>query len=676
MKSERLLLMYEQTRKGFYRKYRRPGITDDEIRRKTQHMTPYQTAVREFQIRLDSEEPIIIPGDRFFFTRSRDGKCFAVQPGSRIANITADWELLIEQGLSGRINAAEQKLSDKDLSEESRDYLISTIEILNHVIAFSERYADAAEAGGDSVGAEMLRRVPKYPAKTFREALQSIFFMFSMLHIAAVTQLGLGRLDQVLNECYTRDLAEGRITREEAGELLAEFFLMLNRDADLYGIEQQGDDGESLMLGGCRRDGSSGINDLTLLFLECAYDVAMINPKINLRINSDTPDEILKAGIRLTGRGLGFPQYSNDEVVIPALVKFGYPLEDARDYTVAACWEFIVKDGCDIPNRMLMNLALAVDRAIRKALREGLSFDALLAGIKPEMRKLLPEMPLKVHNQPNPLFSALSGKCIERGRDLNFGGGSHYYFGALSCGSSTAADSLMAVKKYVYDEKRISAAELLDALENNFKGSEALQKLLKNAPKVGDNTPETNELLNLVYETYADVIEGVHNSGYGDGRIRPGTGSAMGYAWFTQKESENRLRATADGRRDGEYLSANLSPAPGVRAPGILSILQVYGKLNYNRLCNGGPITMEFAPAYFRNEEAVAKTILFLRAFVKAGCQQLQLNVLDRELLLDAQKHPELHRDLIVRVWGWSGYFVELDKIYQDQIIERTAYGA
>ncbi len=220
----------------------------------------------------------------------------------------------------------------------------------------------------------------------------------------------------------------------------------------------------------------------------------------------------------------------------------------------------------------------------------------------------------------------------------------------ISCGSSTAADSLMAVKKYVYDEKQISSAELLDALENNFKGHEALPELLKNAPKVGDNTHETNYFLNLVYENYADVIEEVQNSGYGDGRIRPGTGSAMGYAWFTQNESENRLRATADGRRDGEYLSANLSPAPGVRAPGILSILQVYGKLDYSRLCNGGPITMEFAPVYFRNEEVIAKTIIFLRAFVKSGCQQLQLNVLNREVLLDAQKHPEMHRDLIVRV--------------------------
>ena len=480
-------------------------------------------------------------------------------------------------------------------------------------------------------------------------------------------------MDQYLEPYYRRDLEAHRLTRAEAGELLAEFFIMVNRENDIYGMVQQGDDGESLMLGGCRRDGSSAINDLTLLILETSYDVSMINPKINLRVDSHTPEYILEAGIRLTGRGLGFPQYCNDEVVIPSLVKFGYPLEDARDYTVAACWEFVVKNGRDIPNNMAVNLALAADRAIRWALREHADFDALLEHIAPAIREQI-KMP-EPELLPNPLFSAFSGRCLERGRDLHAGGGDHLHFGCHGCGSSTAADSLAAVKKWVYDRKEVMPEALLRALETDFREDEALRKKMQDAPKTGNADPETDGYLKFIFDTFADELAKLGKNKYG-GRIRPGTGSAQSYVLLTRTDRKFRLGTTADGRRDGEFISSSLSPAPGVRANGIFSILKTYGTLDYDKLCNGGPITLEFSPAYFRSAEAREKTVNFLRAFVNSKCQQIQMNVLDRATLLDAQAHPERHRDLIVRVWGWSGYFVELSRDYQDQIIGRTAYGA
>ncbi|WP_288594388.1 pyruvate formate lyase family protein [uncultured Victivallis sp.] len=675
MMSERLHRMYELTRTHFYRKYRRAALTGAKLGRIAVGETPCQRAAKLFHTRLEAEEPVIIPGDRFFFTRSREGKYIEVQEGRGIENLTADWELLLTQGVSGRLDAVRRKLAEPEISGESVDFLTAAASMLEDVAAFAGRYAEAAEKSGDAEGAALLRKVPLQPAQTLYEALQSLFFLFSMFHLSGVTLQGLGRMDQYLEPFYTNGLRRGEFNREEAAELFAEFFMMLNRDCDLYSMVQQGDDGESLMLGGCRRDGSDGVNDLTLLLLEVAYDVSMINPKINLRIDSHTPVEILKAGVRLTRRGLGFPQYSNDEVVIPALVKFGYPLEEARDYTVAACWEFVIKDGRDIPNFCLVNLALAADRAIRTALRKNLSFEELLAELKPAIRAQLPPLPEKTVLLPNPLFSAFSGRCIERGLDLHQGGGSHYHFGTLGAGSSTAADSLAAVKKWVYEEQNIAPARLLTALEKNFQGEEELVKQLKDAPKTGDNTPESNMLLQRLFDDYADVLAEIPDNGLG-GRLRPGTGSASGYVVLTQTDCPLRVHATADGRRDGEFISSSLSPAPGVRVAGVLSILQTYGQLNYTRLCNGGPITLEFAPVYFRNSEAIEKTAEFLRAFVRSGCQQLQMNVLDRELLQEAQRHPEQHRDLIVRVWGWSGYFVELDKTFQDQIIGRQAYGA
>ena len=183
----------------------------------------------------------------------------------------------------------------------------------------------------------------------------------------------------------------------------------------------------------------------------------------------------------------------------------------------------------------------------------------------------------------------------------------------------------------------------------------------------------SNELLKKVYDKFADSVE-IISKKY-NLPIRPGSGSASMYAVYTQKDHLLRVHATANGRRDREYLSASLSPSPGVKAKGLLSIFKSFSKIDYSRICNGGPITVELSSTYFQNQATLMKTVQLLRAFVKSGCQQLQMNILDKAVLLDAQKHPENHKDLIVRVWGWSGYFVELDKVFQEQIIGRCTYG-
>ena len=676
MLSDRLQKMYEATRGGAYAKYKTTDFPQDEWRRKCAGLSQYRTHAEVFRAICRLEEPVILPGDRFFFTRTIRGKDWRPFSGHPVENLTADWEILLSQGIDGRIAAAEKKLRENAAAPECTDFLTAAIDMLNEAKRFSLRYAEAAERSGDAEGAALLRKVPAGPASTLREALQSVFFMFSMFHHSGVFLQGLGRMDQYLLPYYEADLRTGRLTREQAGELISEFFIMLNRENEIYGNVQRGDDGESVMLGGCRRDGSGACSDLTKLILECSYDVAMINPKINLRVDSNTPREILEAGVRLTGRGLGFPQYANDEIVIPALIRFGYTPEDARDYTVAACWEFVVKNGRDIPNLSVLNLALAADHAIRKALREHLSFEELLEQIKPEIRKMtgIGGRTTWDYFAPNPLFSAFSGLCIERGKDLQKGGGDHYHFGCLSAGSSTAADSLCAVKHFVYDTHEVAPERLLRALETNYRDDEELRLLMKTGPKTGDNDPESNRMLKKIFDDYCDVLEETRDNGLG-GRIRPGTGSAQFYALMTQRPGESfYLSATADGRKEGEYISSSLAPAPGVRSKGVLSVLQTYGSLDYNRLCNGGPITMEFSPAFFKTPDAVSRTVSFVRAFVRTGCQQIQMNVLDREVLLDAKAHPERHRDLIVRVWGWSGYFVELDPIFQNQIIGRQTF--
>ena len=670
----RISAMYEKVRNGSYRCCRTRNIPTEELEKIYLTKPPYSAVPEALDKLLNLETPVIIPGEKFQFIRTLAGK--AVPPpqvGRRVENLTPDWDVLLRDGLKKRRSIIRQQLKSPDLKPENINFLHAADRMLKSVCDFAEKYAAAAEKNALPDIAALLRKVPAQAPETMHEALQSIFFMFSIFHLTGCTLQGFGRMDQYLYPFYRNDLDSGRITREEAAGLLEEFFIVLNRENDLYGMLQRGDDGESLMLGGCKTDGSDAINDLTLLLLEVAENVAMINPKINLRVNSFTPDKILTAGLRLAKRGLGFPQYCNDEVIIPALVKFGYPLEAARDYTVAACWEFVIKDGRDIPNCASVNLALAVDRAIRHALAEKLPFEKLLEKVRSEIDKQVPRpFPQLL---PNPLFSALNDHCLSCAKDIHDGGGLHYHYGIHGCASSTAADSLAAVKTLVYDKKIISPEKLLAALENNFDGEDELLAVLKSAPKTGNNDPVSNQMLNFVFNTFADAVESVPPDARG-GRIRPGTGAAQNYVMMTQHaDHPYYLRATADGRKEGEFFSSSLSPAPGVKAKGIFSIFLSYGQLPYDRLCNGGPITLELSPAYFRNPDALSKGTEIIRAFVRSSCQQLQMNLLDREKLIDAQKHPENYRDLVVRVWGWSGYFTELDKPFQDQIIGRETYG-
>ncbi|MBQ8753979.1 MAG: hypothetical protein IJZ19_03040 [Lentisphaeria bacterium] len=677
MLNERLETLREKTRSGYYHQFRTNTLDFEAIRQECEAYSLHGAPAHYFQRVVHAETPVIIPGEKLQFTRTV-GVCIPrILKGREMENLAPDYKLLLRQGISGRLEVIGNALTDENLTDMEKDYLLASRQCLLDMADCAERYACAAEKMGENELAALLRKVPFYPAETLHEALQSIYFTCAMIRLSTACHIGFGRTDQYLLEYYRRDLAEGRETRESARDLLTEFFIMLSRDYDLYDGIQPGDNGQSMVLGGCLPDGTSAENELTILLMEVAADLAMIEPKINLRVSSGTSEEVLRSAARLSGCGLGFPQYCNDEVVIPGLVKFGYPLEKARDYIVAACWEFVVPGGRDVPNLFPINLALAADRAIRKALKAGEDFGKIKTHLKEEIQVIFDQEWSGFKNMtflPNPPFSAFCTGALESRRDMNYTGGTHRNFGCHGCGSSTAADALAAVKHFVYDEKSIAPGEFLDALEKNFEGTENLRARLRSSgEQVGCGSRLADEMLKLVFNSFAEVLEEAGNNGFG-GKFRPGTGSALNYVLLTQTDHPQRLHATADGRLDGEYISSSLAPAPGVKAAGILSVLESFRHIDYSRICNGGPITMELDPVYFKSEKAIEKMISFLRAFVRSGNQQLQLNTLDADLLRHAQQHPEEHRDLIVRVWGWSGYFVELDRVYQNQIISRQAF--
>jgi formate C-acetyltransferase len=465
-----------------------------------------------------------------------------------------------------------------------------------------------------------------------------------------------------------KDLETGKLTKDQAFELLEEFFISFNKDSDLYTGMQQGDNGQSMVLGGTNEGGKSAYNELSAMCLQACRELKLIDPKINLRVNKKTPLGLYEEGTQLTKQGLGFPQYSNDDVVIPALLRWGYDKKDAYNYVVAACWEFIIPGcGMDIPNIDGFSFPDAVVKCLPLLPQCGTFnqfLDKVLAAVK-NMVGAMTEKYKGVYMEPSPIMSLMMEGCIENARDISLGNKYNNY-GLHGTGLSTAVDSLAAIQKYVYDEKSISAAELLKALDNDFKGYEILRnKLRYEGPKMGNNDDTADRFAVILLNCFADSVEGIKNDR--DGIYRVGTGSAMYYIWHSKE-----LQATPDGRNAGEAFACNYSPSLFSRCSGPVSVIKSFSKPDLKRVANGGPLTIELSDNMFRNEESIRKVAMFVKSFMDMGGHQLQINSINRDKLLDAKKHPENYRNLIVRVWGWSGYFVELDEVYQDHIIKRT----
>jgi formate C-acetyltransferase len=256
--------------------------------------------------------------------------------------------------------------------------------------------------------------------------------------------------------------------------------------------------------------------------------------------------------------------------------------------------------------------------------------------------------------------------CLESGRDIFSGGAKYNNFGCHGTGIAPAADALAAIKRCVYDDGSIGKDELLTALDSDFAGAEELRHRLCDCPKMGNNDDFVDGIAAQLMDMFADAMNGIPN-GIG-GIWRAGTGSAFGYA------KGLKCPATADGRHAGEYFGCSFSPAITTRLAGPLSVIKSFTKHDLTRISNGGPLTMELHDTVLRNEDGEKKVAQLVRAYINLGGHQLQLNAVNRDTLLDAEAHPEKYPNLIVRVWGWSGYFCEIEKKYRDHIIKRTEF--
>jgi len=647
-------------------------------------LAPIDRTVEMLRALLEAETPVILPDEKIVFTRTITAipdiftqaeweeikKTHYLHERGTLSNLSVDYGATLNVGLGKRREQIEERISKGDMDEGQRHFLDVMLTHLGLVQDFIEKYALYADSIGEKEIAASLRAIRSDKPATLRDALQLLRVLHFMLWENGNYHNTLGRFDQYIYPFFRSDIDSGRISREEAYDLVTEFFLTCNKDSDLYPGMQQGDNGQSMVLGGRSAEGEYLFNELSEMCLLASCELAVIDPKINLRVDSQTPIEVFELGSRLTKRGLGFPQYNNDDVVIPGLIRKGYTPEDARDYVVAACWEFIIPGyGMDIPNIDAVSFAKIVSDSV-ESLGEYAAYDEYYQSIEERIARRFEDIRAGHRNlyiSPAPFLSLLMRGCVENAHDITLGGKYNNY-GIHGTGIATAADSLAAIKKFYFEEKSITAEALVSALKKNFDGTpELYEKLRFEAPKMGQDDDYVDSIAAVLLASFDKALEGAHNER--GGIYRAGTGTAMYYIFHGAG-----LPATPDGRKADEVIPANYSPSMFIKHKGPVSIIKSFTKPDLTRTINGGPLTLEFDESVFRNEESILKLAMLVKSFIILGGHQLQLNTVNRDKLLDAQAHPERYRNLIVRVWGWSGYFVELDKVYQEHILKRLEY--
>lgn len=644
------------------------------------NLSDLQRSVKRLQYMLEQEVPVVYPDEKIAMIRTvvtipeiftkkeweEIKKDHYIHEQGKVCNINPLYSLLLEGGFGKKREEIRAELSG-GCSAEKEEYLKAMLEVLDLIQHFADRYKEAAKAAGNQTVAKVFEKIPEDKPESFLEALQFLRLIHYCLWCSFNYHNTFGRFDQYMYPYYKKDVETGVLTEEEALELVEEFFISCNKDSDLYTGMQQGDNGQSMVLGGLNPDGTESYNELSDLCLQASLELKLIDPKINLRVNKNTPLQLYEKGTNLTKKGLGFPQYANDDIIIPALKRWGYEEEDAHNYVVAACWEFIIPGrGMDIPNINALSFAQAVIENMEH-LAECDSFDDFMErihqGIEKQAEALI-ESVKNVYMEPAPLMSLMMEGSVQNGKDVSKGSKYNNY-GFHGTGLSTAVDSLAAIQKYVFEEKEFTPQQLVQMIDENFEGNEEIQNMLRyEAPKMGNDDDKVDGIAVKLLDWFADALEGKHNDR--GGIFRAGTGSAMYYIWHSKEEA-----ATADGRRKGEALACNYSPSLFIRCDGPISIIKSFAKPNLVRVANGGPLTIELHDTLFRNEDSIRKVAMFVKSFIDLGGHQMQINAVNREKMLDAKKHPENYKNLIVRVWGWSGYFVELDEVYQDHIIER-----
>ena len=624
---------------------------------------------KDFATVLEETPPVIQPADMIAgVTAVTPAEGSSIDLGYYNGHYTPGNANIIRMGYTGIRDRAEEKLS-LEADPSKRDFLEATVISYDAACRFAEKHALHAEALADETPdpgrkdelrriAAVCRQITTGPPDSFLAGLQLMWFTFMY-----GARGSIGRFDQWMYPLYERDIESGRITHDEAQELLENYFIKLNYFAG------NNDSLRNIALAGQTPEGEDACNEVTSICLVAGGRLMLPEPKLNVRFFKGSPRELLELSCRLTCKGLSNPAYFNDEVALPGLLRMGISLEDARDYCNDGCSELIIGGRSTISFKNFDTLPM-LNKTVQQGEQEPFeNFPAVVDDFKERLEAEIPNDHGGKAEVTFPFFAASMDDCLE---EASTSGVRYSIWGRIPSQMGNVADGLAAIKKFIFDEKSMTWEELNAALKNDFEGNEPLrQKISNRAPKYGNDDDEVDYILKDVAEHFCDTLyERVQNE------LGPGGKSAPGYMTFGI-HGRRFLPATPDGRKKGDNVASSFSPGLGRDKNSPTAVLKSTSKVDLSKAGHGSVLDIAFHPSALKGEEGFQKFASFVDTFLKLPCTTtLQVNMMDRETLLAARENPTdpKYRTLLVRVWGFSTVFVTLDPALQQHVIERTEH--
>ena len=596
--------------------------------------------------------------DNYFFYSLDEHRTIAVR-GNIMSNFTLDYDRAVHGSFNDLVKKA---AAQKD------DYGKCALIVGKGVTKYRDRVIEYLKSSGNNP--ELLpvfENLLEKPAEHFAEGLQRILFFSQLLWQTRHGLVGLGRLDKILGDLYQKDIDAGTITKEQALDLACDFLHALHAWYSYKSSALLGDIGQIIILGGTEEDGSYFCNELTEIWLRAQAKVNYPDPKTFLRISSKTPGKLLSIAVECLASKTGSPLFSNDDVVIPRLLDFGFSKAEAYNYCVSACWEPYIPGRCfDQNNIRTFDFFDVLDKCLDTDATRLDTYEKLIAAyeakLDEEWRSFAQALDEFIWAK-DPLVSLFMDGCAEKRKDVSKGGCVHNNYGITTVGMASVCNSLLNLKKLVYDEKRYTLDEINQARKANYKGQDELFVQLQNMSDAFGHDDqlgtEAIELVNKFVAVSTDALKDYKNP----------FGGCVKFGLSSPNYIKNGKKAPADfsGRKNSDAYSTHISC---LDAP-YTELVNFAAALKYDGRCfNGNVIDFFMSPSLFTDSRDVFVT--FLQAATQEGFFQMQMNIMDSKTLIDAKAHPEKYPGLIVRVWGFSAYFNDLPESYKDVLIERA----
>ena len=610
-------------------------------------------------------------------------------PGGDTSHFAADHEKLLRIGVGGlkrEIGEYRSRLDGNSAEDREKEtFYEACVLALDGLSRFIERHAE--EIGAQRMKeknpvrkeelkriAEACRHVAREPARTFHEAIQLMHFAILALRFGEDHWLNVaGRMDRVLYPYYRADLEAGRVTPEAAQELINCFYVLINEYTQL-GLAI------SVMVGGRDAEGRDTTNTISYMCLRALEEVRLVYPTVGICRHKDTPEALMRLGCRIIAQGIGSPAIFNDEVIARGLRDYGVSEEDSISYINSTCVEitpiansnvWVASPYYNCPGALLEVLEDRVSDSPE-------TFEELVEAFKAKLSTHVREAVRGIDRTWRgrekrgglPLQSCLTDDCLARGKDIDHGGARYNWVECSFVGLANLVDSLVVLRQLVFEEKRFTLAEFYQILQDNFDGHESLrQEILNRMPKYGNDDDRADGLAVEMTKVFSEICAS-HRIGSEEHRYAPGL-----FCWVMHERLGKETGATPDGRLAGFSLADGAGPAQGRERFGPTGAIKSTTKWPHEPMLGGLVLNLKFSPPALEGDESLEKLRHLIESYMRLGGFEVQINVVDGKTLLDAQQHPETHQDLLVRVAGYSDYFVHLNPNMQAEVIARTEYG-